>query len=223
MKELAAYLLLVLSGNATPSNDDVKGVLSSVGIEASDEELTRLTTSLEGKDLDSIVEEGRKKLVNVGGGGGGGCVHASLSHMFTVWCCVVQRRAPALCCSRALLCFARGLPAFRTAAHHRKLVTASGVERSDRALLYYAVHSLSVTRSLCVRVLPTPLHPNLLCSIVSTTRSRAVPPPLRPVAPPPRPELPPRRRRRRRRRWDIIMLTTKYHIATGCSPGNVRR
>ena len=54
MKELAAYLLLVLSG-ATPSGDKVKEVLSSVGIEASDEELTRLTTSLEGKDLDTII------------------------------------------------------------------------------------------------------------------------------------------------------------------------
>lgn len=55
MKELAAYLLLVLSG-ATPSNDKVKEVLSAVGIEASDDELSRLASSLEGKNLDEIVE-----------------------------------------------------------------------------------------------------------------------------------------------------------------------
>lgn len=45
MKELAAYLLLVLGGQ-TPSADKIKEVLTSVGVETSDEELARLTTSL---------------------------------------------------------------------------------------------------------------------------------------------------------------------------------
>ena len=77
MKELAAYLLLVLSGNASPSADDVKGVLSSVGIESSDDEVSKIAASLEGKDLDAIVEAGKKKLVSVGGGGGGAAVASS--------------------------------------------------------------------------------------------------------------------------------------------------
>ena len=70
MKHLAAHLLLVLSGNAAPSAEDIKGVLAAVGIEANEEELTRLSTSLEGKDLDALVTAGKKKLVNIGGGGG---------------------------------------------------------------------------------------------------------------------------------------------------------
>lgn len=70
MKELAAYLMLVVSGKESPSSDDIKGVLSSVGIEASDEEVTRVLASVEGKDLDAIIEAGKKKLVSVGGGGG---------------------------------------------------------------------------------------------------------------------------------------------------------
>jgi len=49
MKELAAYLLLALSGKATPSADEVKAVLNSVGIESSEEELARLLAAVEGK------------------------------------------------------------------------------------------------------------------------------------------------------------------------------
>lgn len=49
MKELAAYLLLVLGGKATPTADEVKAVLNSVGIESSEEELTRLLAAVEGK------------------------------------------------------------------------------------------------------------------------------------------------------------------------------
>jgi hypothetical protein len=49
MKELAAYLLLVLGGKAQPSSDDVKAVLTSIGAEASEEELSRVLTAVEGK------------------------------------------------------------------------------------------------------------------------------------------------------------------------------
>ena len=49
MKELAAYLLLALSGKATPTADEIKAVLNSVGIESSDEELARLLAAVEGK------------------------------------------------------------------------------------------------------------------------------------------------------------------------------
>lgn len=49
MKQLAAYLLLVLGGNASPSVEDIKKVLSSVGIETDENQATKLITSLEGK------------------------------------------------------------------------------------------------------------------------------------------------------------------------------
>lgn len=54
MKHLAAYLLLGLGGNTSPSASDVKGVLSSVGIDADDERLDKLISELEGKDLQEV-------------------------------------------------------------------------------------------------------------------------------------------------------------------------
>ncbi|KAI4279134.1 MAG: hypothetical protein LQ337_000475 [Flavoplaca oasis] len=74
MKHLAAYLLLGLGGNTSPSAKDVKGVLSSVGIDADDDRLDKLIKELEGKDLQELIAEGSQKLASVpsGGGGGGG-------------------------------------------------------------------------------------------------------------------------------------------------------
>ena len=54
MKHLAAYLLIALAGNATPSAADVKGVLSSVGVDADDERLNKLISELEGKDVNEV-------------------------------------------------------------------------------------------------------------------------------------------------------------------------
>lgn len=54
MKHLAAYLLIALAGNATPSAADVKGVLSSVGVDADDERLNKLISELEGKDINEV-------------------------------------------------------------------------------------------------------------------------------------------------------------------------
>ncbi len=55
MKHLAAYLLLGLGGNTSPSAKDVKGVLSSVGIDADDDRLDKLIKELEGKDLQEVL------------------------------------------------------------------------------------------------------------------------------------------------------------------------
>lgn len=54
MKHLAAYLLLNLAGNTSPKADDIKGVLSSVGIDADDERLEKLLSELEGKDINEV-------------------------------------------------------------------------------------------------------------------------------------------------------------------------
>ena len=72
MKHIAAYLLLLVGGNAAPTADDIKKVLSAGGVEADDEALTRLMTAVDGKSIEDIAElvtEGSKKLVNIGGGG----------------------------------------------------------------------------------------------------------------------------------------------------------
>jgi large subunit ribosomal protein LP2 len=74
MKHIAAYLLLALGGNESPSAADVKSVLESVGIEADDERLNTLISELKDKDINEIIAQGTTKLASVpsGGGGGGG-------------------------------------------------------------------------------------------------------------------------------------------------------
>jgi len=54
MRHLAAYLLLQIGGNASPSAADVKKVLSAVGIEADDERLEKLIAELSGKDVNEV-------------------------------------------------------------------------------------------------------------------------------------------------------------------------
>ncbi|KAK2799008.1 60s acidic ribosomal protein P2 [Emmonsiellopsis sp. PD_5] len=71
MKHLAAYLLLGLGGNASPSAADVKSVLSAVGIDADDERLEKLIAELKGKDLAELIAEGTTKLASVPSGGAG--------------------------------------------------------------------------------------------------------------------------------------------------------
>ena len=54
MRHIAAYLLLQIGGNASPSASDVKKVLGAVGIEADDERLEKLISELEGKDINQV-------------------------------------------------------------------------------------------------------------------------------------------------------------------------
>ncbi|CCX13538.1 60s acidic ribosomal protein-domain-containing protein [Pyronema domesticum] len=69
MKHLAAYLLLTLAGNASPSAEDVKAVLSSVGVEADADRLEKLISELAGKSIDELIAEGSSKLASVPSGG----------------------------------------------------------------------------------------------------------------------------------------------------------
>lgn len=54
MKYLAAYLLLNAGGNAAPSNDDIKTLLASVGVEAEDSRVASLLSAVEGKDVNEV-------------------------------------------------------------------------------------------------------------------------------------------------------------------------
>ncbi|EFZ00789.1 hypothetical protein MHUMG1_07280 [Metarhizium humberi] len=72
MKHLAAYLLLGLAGNNSPSAKDIKNVLSAVGIEADDDRLKTLLSELEGKDVSELIAAGSEKLASVPSGGAGG-------------------------------------------------------------------------------------------------------------------------------------------------------
>lgn len=68
MKYIAAYLLLSLA-NENPSADDVKSLLSTVGIETDAERLDKLVSELQGKDLSQLIQEGQEKLASVPSGG----------------------------------------------------------------------------------------------------------------------------------------------------------
>merc|ERR1712093_316953 len=69
MKYLAAYLLLNLAGNESPSAEDIKSVLSSVGVDAEGERLDKLISELSGKSIQELISEGSAKLASVPSGG----------------------------------------------------------------------------------------------------------------------------------------------------------
>lgn len=72
MKVIAAYLLAVLGGNTSPSSDDIKDILGSVGAEADDDRIDLLLSEVKGKDITELIAAGREKLASVPAGGGGG-------------------------------------------------------------------------------------------------------------------------------------------------------
>ncbi|XP_012691368.1 60S acidic ribosomal protein P2 [Clupea harengus] len=69
MRYVAAYLLAVLGGNASPSSKDIKHILGSVGIEADDERLDKVIGELNGKDINEVMNAGLSKLTSVPAGG----------------------------------------------------------------------------------------------------------------------------------------------------------
>ena len=56
MKYLAAYCLSALSGNASPSADDLKKILTSVGVEVDAEKVSSVVNALKGKELHEVIE-----------------------------------------------------------------------------------------------------------------------------------------------------------------------
>jgi len=70
MRYVAAYLLAVLGGNASPSAADVKAIISSVGIDAEDEKLNKVIDELKGKSVEELIAAGSEKLASVPSGGG---------------------------------------------------------------------------------------------------------------------------------------------------------
>ncbi|KAF9917487.1 60S acidic ribosomal protein P2 [Lobosporangium transversale] len=69
MKYLAAYLLLAIGGNTSPSAKDITSLLSTVGIESESERIDSLISQLSGKDINELIAEGTSKLASVPAGG----------------------------------------------------------------------------------------------------------------------------------------------------------
>ncbi|XP_026442851.1 60S acidic ribosomal protein P2-like [Papaver somniferum] len=70
MKVIGAYLLLVLGGNTTPTAEDIKELLGSVGAEADDDRIQLLLSQVKDKDITELIASGREKLAAVPSGGG---------------------------------------------------------------------------------------------------------------------------------------------------------
>ncbi|CAK1590631.1 unnamed protein product [Parnassius mnemosyne] len=69
MRYVAAYLLAVLGGKASPAAADVEKILSSVGIEADSEKLKKVISELNGKSVEELIAQGREKLSSMPVGG----------------------------------------------------------------------------------------------------------------------------------------------------------
>ncbi|CRK98208.1 CLUMA_CG011571, isoform A [Clunio marinus] len=70
MRYVAAYLLAVLGGNASPSNADLEKILSSVGVEVDAARVTKIIGELKGKSIEELISQGREKLSSMPAGGG---------------------------------------------------------------------------------------------------------------------------------------------------------
>ena len=64
--------MAVLGGNTTPTADDLKNILGSVGADADDDKIELLLCEVKGKDITELIASGREKLASVPSGGGGG-------------------------------------------------------------------------------------------------------------------------------------------------------
>jgi len=69
MRYVAAALLTVLAEKEVNA-ENIKMILSSVGVEAEAEKLALVVKSLEGKNIDEIMAEGTKQLASMPSGGG---------------------------------------------------------------------------------------------------------------------------------------------------------
>merc|ERR1719327_286103 len=69
MKHLAAYCLLVLGGNASPSEDDVANLLKECGVSCDKDNLKTMIAQVSGASVQDHIAKGKKKMASVGGGG----------------------------------------------------------------------------------------------------------------------------------------------------------
>ena len=67
MKYLAAYLLLKLGENESPSSEDVKNLLTSFGIEVDDSALSFMMEKVAGKPIAELEAAGKERLLSIGG------------------------------------------------------------------------------------------------------------------------------------------------------------
>lgn len=80
MRYVAAYMLAILGGNKAPSEEDIKKILGSVGVEYSPEQSKKVVSELSGKNLEDLIQKGSEKLATIPSGGGGAAAPAASSN-----------------------------------------------------------------------------------------------------------------------------------------------
>merc|ERR1711931_102626 len=79
MRYVAAYLLAALGGNESPTTNDLKTILESVGVGYDEERASLVVNQCEGKSISDLIAAGSAKMASMpagGGGGGGGAAAA---------------------------------------------------------------------------------------------------------------------------------------------------
>ena len=79
MRYVAAYLLSALGGNESPSTDDLKTILESVGVGYDDERAALVVKQCAGKSIAELIAAGSEKMASMPAGGGGGGAAAAAS------------------------------------------------------------------------------------------------------------------------------------------------
>lgn len=77
MRYVAAYMLAILGGNKAPTEEDIKKILGSVGVEYNAEQSKKVVSELSGKDLEELITKGSEKLATIPSGGGGAAAPAA--------------------------------------------------------------------------------------------------------------------------------------------------
>ena len=65
MKHIAAYALLILSGNSAPSAADVEKVITDAGTESDKAKIEILVAALAGKKFNELVDTGLRTLGSI--------------------------------------------------------------------------------------------------------------------------------------------------------------
>ena len=66
MKHIAAYALLVLGGNESPSAADIEKLLKEAGVKADSEEIETMLSKFDGKKFHELVSGGLAKFATMG-------------------------------------------------------------------------------------------------------------------------------------------------------------
>lgn len=69
MRYVAAYMLAIIGGNKAPSEEDIKKILGSVGVEYNVEQSKKVVSELSGKNLEDLIQQGTEKLATIPAGG----------------------------------------------------------------------------------------------------------------------------------------------------------